>query len=128
MLAFQSIGGTCAIPLGIPKPSTKYICRLCALVYHSTAPLSVFGLIYRMLVGKIPLDFKKAGRRSMRTCCNGSERNCGSGTCSRRQPLSFFFHLMFLAIQMQVVEFVIPHSDHLETAQIVESSSQMIVE
>jgi len=45
----------------------------------------------------------------MRTQCDGSERTCSSGTCSGRQPLSGFFHLMFLAIQMQAVELINPY-------------------
>src|SRR5690554_1768530 len=65
--ATQSIGGTCAVPLGMPKPFTKYNCLCCALVYHITAPLSL-GLICRMLVGKIPFGFKNARLLSSSVC------------------------------------------------------------
>src|SRR5690554_4717980 len=65
--AIQSIGGTCAIPLGMPKLSTKYNCLFCALVYHITAPFSL-GLMCRMLVGKIPFGFKKALLFSSSVC------------------------------------------------------------
>lgn len=68
LLAYQIIGGTYAIPLGICRPSTKYNCLFCALVYHNTALLSLFGLICRMFVGKIPFDFKKALSLSFSVC------------------------------------------------------------
>src|SRR5690554_2964076 len=65
--AIQSNGGTCAIPLGMSKLSTKYNCLFCALVYHITEPFSL-GLMCRMLVGKIPVGFKNVLLFSSSVC------------------------------------------------------------
>src|SRR3546814_7157507 len=59
LFANQSIGGTLALPLGMPKPFTKYSCLCCALVYQSTVPFSL-GLMCKILVDKILFGFKKA--------------------------------------------------------------------
>src|SRR5690606_8471223 len=60
LLAFQSIGGTYPLPLGIFRLSTKNNFLCCALVYQITVPFSALGLICKMFVGKIPFGFKKA--------------------------------------------------------------------